>query len=102
MDINLGNTVPIFAHDVAMSTITKAVKTKDGKMKKENFTELMFIDSVRKSAIARIILPQSTLEELPQMITEGLKKIKKETKSKDVPEEKIEKTEIKTTSGYVG
>lgn len=103
MEINLGNTVPIFAHDIAMSTITKSKKTKKGKVKKESHTELVFIDAVRKSAIARIILPMSVLEEMPKIIEENLKKIKKELKDKEMPKSKEEKTEIKTTnSSYLG
>lgn len=101
MEINLGNTIPIFAHDVAMSTVTKSKKGKDGKNKKESHTELVFIDAVRKSAIARIILPMSVLEEMPKMIEDNLKKIKKDLKSKDLPKHKEEKTEVKT-SGYLG
>ncbi|HJX50371.1 MAG TPA: hypothetical protein VJ438_02825 [Candidatus Nanoarchaeia archaeon] len=102
MDINLGNTVPIFAHDVAMSTVTKAKKTKKGNAKKESFTELVFIDAIRKAAIARIMLPMSVLEEMPKMIEENIKKMKKELKDKEMPKEK-EKTEIKTTnSSYLG
>lgn len=103
MEINLGNTVPIFAHDVAMSTITKAKKTKNGKAKKESYTELVFIDAIRKSAIARIILPMSVLEGLPKIIEDNLKKIKKDLKDKEMPKEKEEKTEIKTkNNSYLG
>ena len=100
MEINLGNTIPLFAHDVAMSTVTKAKKTKNGKAKKESFTELVFIDAVRKSAIARIILPMSVLEGMPEMIEENLKKIKSDLKDKEMPKEK-EKVEIKNGS-YLG
>jgi hypothetical protein len=100
MEINLGNTIPIFAHDVAMSTITKAQKTKNGKAKKETHTELVFIDAVRKTAIARIVLPMSVLEELPKIIENNLKKIKKDMKDKEMPKEKEQKPEAK--SGYLG
>lgn len=105
MEINLGNTVPLFAHDVALSTVTKAGKTKKGGVKKEIFTELVFIDALRKSAIARIILPASVLEELPKMIEENIKKNKQELNSKEMPTNKQkEKTEVTktTTNGYVG
>jgi hypothetical protein len=101
MDINLGHIPPMFAHDVAMSTITKAKKTKNGKAKKESFTELVFIDAVRKMALARIILPMSVLEEMPKMIEENLKKIKEDLKDKEMPREK-EKTETKKENSYLG
>lgn len=99
MDINLGNTVPLFAHDVAISTITKANKGEDGKVKKEIFNELVFIDSLRQAAIARIILPSSTLEGLPKMIEDSIKKNKKEMKNKEMPKES--KSESKKNS-YLG
>jgi hypothetical protein len=100
MDINFGNTVPIFAHDVLISTVTKAKKGDDGKVKKEIFNELVFIDSVKQSAITRIILPASTLEGLPKMIEETIKKNKKEMKLKEMPKEK--EKESKKENSYLG
>ena len=104
-EVNLGNIPPIFAHDIAMSTITKTKRTKKGNIKKEAFTELIFIDALRKSALARIVLPMSVLEELPKIIGDNVKKIKEELKKKEeksLKDEK-EKTEIKTVGGsYVG
>lgn len=105
VEINLGNVPPIFAHDVAMSTITKVKKSKKGNARKEAFTELIFIDAVRKSALARIILPMTVLEDLPRIIGENVKKIKEELRSKEPMKRKDEKekAEIKTLGGnYVG
>ena len=99
MEINLGNTVPLFAHDVALSTITKSTKTKNGKAKKEFFTELVFIDSMRKTAITRIVLPLSVLEQLPKTIEENLKKMKEDLKDKEMPKQKIE---VKSSGSYLG
>jgi hypothetical protein len=99
MEINLGNTVPLFAHDVAISTLTRSNKGKNGKAKKEIFTELVFIDGMRKTAITRIVLPMSVLEQLPKTIEENLKKIKKEMKDKEMPKQK---TETKTAGSYLG
>ena len=101
MEINLGHVPPLFAHDVALSTITKAKKTKKGKVKKESFTELVFIDAMRKMAIARIMLPFDTLEALPKMIEENIKKIKKEIKDKEMPKDSKAETS-KTASSYLG
>ncbi len=101
MEINLGHVPPLFAHDVAMSTVTKAKKTKKGNIKKESFTELVFIDALKKMAIARIVLPFDTLEALPKMIEENVKKIKKEMKNKEMPEDSKTETS-KTASSYLG
>ncbi len=100
MEINLGNVPPIFAHDVVMSTMTRTRKSKTGKIVKESHTELIFIDIVRKAALARIVLPLNVLEEMPNMIEESLKKIKKELKSKETPKE--QKIETKTKGSYFG
>lgn len=95
----MGNAIPLFAHDVAVSTVTRLNKTKNGKAKKEIFTELVFVDAMRKTALARINLPMSVLEQLPKTIEDNLKKIKKEMKDKEMPKQK---TEIKTTGSYLG
>ena len=100
MEINLGNVPPIFAHDAIMSTMTRTKKTKAGKTVKEAHTELIFIDIVRKAALARIVLPLDVPEDMPKMIEENLKKIKKELKSKEVPKE--QKIETKTKGSYFG
>ncbi len=99
MDLNLSNTVPLFAHDVVISTVTKAVKGEDGKIRKEVFNELVFIDSLRQAAITRIVLPQSSFEGLPKMIEDTIKKNKKEMKNKEMPKES--KSESKKNS-YLG
>ena len=100
MEINLGNTVPLFAHDVAFSNITKTVKNDDGKVKKESHTEMIFIDAVRQAAIARIVLPQTVLEQLPKIIEDNNKKVKKDLRDKD-PKQKDSKQERKSGS-YLG
>lgn len=101
MEINLGDKPPIFAHDVAISTIFRAEKTKKGKLKKESCTELVFFDGVKKQAIARIILPFGTLKALPELIRENVKKIRKEIKSKDLPVKKRVETKG-TDASYLG
>lgn len=101
MEINLGNKPPVFAHDVAISTIFRAEKTKKGKIKKESCTELIFFDGIKKQAIARIVLPFGTLKALPKLIEENVKKIRKEIRSKDLP--KKQRVETKSTSAsYLG
>lgn len=100
MEINLGNVPPIFAHDVAMSTITRTKKTKKGKIVKESHTEMIFIDSVRKAALVRIVLPPGVLEEMPKMIEENLRKTSEELKNNEMPKE--QKIETKTKGSYFG
>jgi hypothetical protein len=85
MEINLGNVPPIFAHDIALSTLTKSKKKENGKQKKESFTEMVFIDAVRKTALARMVLPASVIEELPKIIEDYLKKLKKDLRDKNKP-----------------
>ncbi|MFH1787561.1 MAG: hypothetical protein ABH811_02110, partial [archaeon] len=98
---SLGDKIPMFAHEVAISTVFRAEKTKKGKIKKESCTELVFFDGVGKKAIARIVLPFGTLKSLPRLIDENVKKIKKELQNKELPQKN--KVETKTTNAsYVG
>lgn len=101
MEIKLENTQPVFAHDVMISTIYKTSKTKKGNIKKEAYTELMFLDIISKQAIARVVLPSNVLKILPHLLIDNLKKIKKELKNKEMP--KKEKVEINSTNAsYLG
>lgn len=101
MELKLGPHPPIFAHEVAVSTVYRGTKTKAGKVKKESATELIFFDGVRKQSIARIVLPFETLKALPKLIEDNVKKIKKELKNKELPQK--QKVETKTTNAsYVG
>lgn len=103
MEINLGHIPPIFAHDVVLTTMTKTKKGKNGKAKKECFTELVFIDAFKKQAISRIVLPMSVLEGLPKIIEDNLKKIKSDMKNQEMPKEKEEnKSENKKNNSYLG
>ncbi len=101
MDINLGSARPVFAHDVVISTIYKTNKTKKGTIKKEAHPELLFVDVIGKQAVARVALPFTVLEVLPQLLTDNIQKIKKELKSKEMPEK--QKVEIESTNAsYLG
>lgn len=91
MDIKFSNTSPMFAHDVVISTVFKTKKDEKGKIKKEAHSEMLFIDMTTRQVISRIVLPLSVLESLPGAITDSLKKVKQELKSKELPKkEKIE------------
>ncbi|MGD9276394.1 MAG: hypothetical protein PVJ67_04425 [Candidatus Pacearchaeota archaeon] len=101
MELKIGHAPPLFAHEVAVSTVYRGEKTKTGKLKKEACTELIFFDGLKKQSIARIVLPQSTLKNLPKMIEENIKNTKKELKNKELPK----KPKVETTTNnasYVG
>lgn len=101
MEINLGDNPPVFAHEVAISTMFRTEKTKKGKVKKESCTELVFFDGIKKQAIARIVLPFGTLKALPKLIQDNIKKIRKEVRSKELPK-KIKVETKSTNTSYVG
>lgn len=101
VDIDLKNTELKFAHDVGITAIIRAEKTKRGAVKKEAFTELVFIDTTGKRVVSRIILPLRTLKAMSELITNNLKQLDKQLKSKDIP--KQPKIETKSTnSSYLG
>lgn len=97
----MGNKEPVFAHEVAISTIFRTEKTKKGRVRKESCTELVFFDGIKKQAVARIVLPFGTLKALPFLIQENVKKIKKELKSKELPK-KLKVETGSTNTSYVG
>ena len=101
MEFKLGDVTPIFAHEVAISTIFRAEKTKRGKLKKESCTELIFLDGIRKKAIARIVLPFGTLKSLSKVIDDNVKKIKKEVRSNEFPK-KLKVESKSTNASYLG
>ena len=101
MEINLGSARPVFAHDVAISTIYKTSKNKKGITKKEAHPELLFVDVIGKQAVARVALPFTVLEILPKLFEDNIKKIKTELKNKEMPEK--QKVEIESTNAsYLG
>ena len=102
MDINLTNVKPLFAHDVAVSTIFKARKTKGGKTEKEAYIEFVFIDMITKLAISRVVLSVPTVKNLPKILNDILNKIEKELKSKEIRKEPKIETKRADAKNYVG
>jgi len=100
MELKLGPHPPMFAHEVAISTVFRVEKTKKGKLKKESSTELIFFDGLRKQSVARIVLPLGTLKSLPKLIEDNVKKIQKELNNKDAPVKTKVETET-TNASYV-
>ena len=103
MEIKINNTKPLFAHDVGIINTFRTEKTKKNKIKKESFTEIVFIDGLRKEAVVRVVVPFGLLKALPKLFSENVKKIKKELKSKEIINPDNQKIEIKSTNAsYLG
>lgn len=100
--MELNKVKPLFAHDVGVSITIKSEKTKRGAIKKEPFTELIFIDSIGKQIISRIVIPFGTLKALPLLIEDNIKKTKKEIKNKEFPKKLKIETKSANTSSYLG
>ena len=98
--IKIPNIPPVFAHDVAVSTLFRSQKDAKGKIKNEAHHELLFIDLVTKQVISRITLPHKVFESLPKTIENALKKAKTQANKKQSSTSiKIEPTPIKNYLG---
>lgn len=102
MELKIGHAPPMFAHEVAVSTVFRTEKTKKGKLKKEACTELIFFDGIKKQSIARIVLPLGTLKSLPRMIEDNLKNTRKELQNTEEPPKKAKVETQSSNASYVG
>lgn len=99
--IDIKRTIPLFADNVLVANLVRttsgapASRKNSKKDKREGHISLIFIDSLTKQALARIIITRSVAQALLRALEESLKKfdniIGKEIKSK-----------IETTSRYFG
>ena len=81
ISIDLKRTVPLFSDSVLVANIVKnrpenkdKTTSKKGKTKKdpEGFVTLVFVDSVAQQAIARVVLPRITAENLQEALKTNL------------------------------
>lgn len=78
--------MPIFANEVIVSSMVKAVKTKDG-IEKEAQVVLVFIDLTNMQPVGKYVISLSTASGLVNALKTHLDNIQKEIKSKDIPKE---------------
>ena len=77
---------PIFSHEVIVSSMVKAVKTKNG-IEKEAQVILVFVDLTNSQPIGKYVISLSTANGLVNALKVHLDNLQKEIKSKEVPKE---------------
>lgn len=119
INIDLKRTIPLFSDSVLVANIVKhrpeekdKNNSKKSKTKKEpeGFVTLVFVDSVAQQAIARVVLPKITAENLQEALKTNIenfgKDIKTDNKESKDKKEKSEKKEdlnlVKPNNRYFG
>ncbi len=96
--VDVKRVIPIFADHVLVANIIKAHaedgKKKKGKVSKEGYVTLIFIDTLTHQAVSRVVVSKQTAEALEKALGESLEKFDKELKSKEVKS----KTKVETTN----
>ncbi len=77
---------PIFSHEVIVSSMVKATKTKDG-MEKEAQVILVFVDLTNLQPIGKYVMSVSTANGLVNALKVHLDNLQKQLKSKEMPKE---------------
>jgi hypothetical protein len=76
---------PIFSHEIIVSSMVKAVKTKNG-IEKEAQLVLVFVDMTNLKPVGKYVITLSTANGLIGAVKNQLDNIEKELKSKDMKE----------------
>ncbi len=77
---------PIFSHEVIVSSMIKATKSKNG-VEKEAQVILLFVDLTNLQPIGKYVISVSTATGLVNALKIHLDNLQKELKSKEVPKE---------------
>ena len=86
INLDLKRTIPLFSDSVLVANIVKKNPEKNkGKKSKskeepEGFVTLVFVDALAQQAIARVVLPKITAENLEKALRENLENFGKEPK----------------------
>ena len=101
LNINIDHSVkPLFADEVAVACSIKQEKDEKGKLRKEGFVSLMFIDIITQTTIARVTLSKITAKALWKILKNNVEDLEKKLISKgEVAPVKIEDTSSKE---YIG
>lgn len=88
----------MYAEEVMVINTIKAEKNGDD-VNKQGFMRLTFVDTLSGRAVADVTVSSITARALHKILSENIEKMEKDLKSKDVPEQKIEKRD---SVNYIG
>lgn len=88
VQIDIKRTVPLFADNVIVANLVRNEEAKKGR-KKEGHLTLIFVDTLTKQAISRVVVSKQTAEALLKTLDESLKKFDKDL-SREIKKVKAE------------
>src|SRR4030042_3157591 len=93
---------PIFSHEIIISSMVKAIKTKDG-LEKEAQIILMFVDMTNLQPVGKFVITVSTANGLVNALKGHLENLEKGLKSKEPMEVKsVTPTSSEKKLSYIG
>lgn len=85
VQIDIKRTVPVFADNVIVANLVRGDSEKTGsKKKKEGHLAIIFVDTLTKQAISRIVVSKQTAEALHKTLGESLSKFDNDVSRKEV------------------
>jgi hypothetical protein len=98
IQIDIKRAIPLFADNVIVANLIKDSEKEKASKKKEGHVTLIFVDTLTKQAVARVVVSRQTAESLLKSLDESLKKFDKNLNEKT--KEKSEPASSKTR--YLG
>jgi DNA replicative helicase MCM subunit Mcm2 (Cdc46/Mcm family) len=99
IEIN-AQSMPMFADEVVVGRIVKAVKEGD-EVKKDGYIRIGFIDMAKRQVFLEVVLSPLTVEAMIKILKENLEALDKEMKSKELPAKPIESSKTEEVT-YIG
>jgi CHASE3 domain sensor protein len=85
VQIDIKRTVPLFADNVIVANLVRSDNEKaNSKKKKEGHLAIIFVDTLTKQAISRIIVSRQTAEGMLKTLGESLSKFDKDVSNREV------------------
>lgn len=97
VQIDIKRVLPLFADNVVVANLIKSSEEKRKNKKKEGHITLIFVDTLTKQAVSRIVVSRHTAEMLLKMLDESLKKF-----DKDLPIKEKIKMDTGSKTRYLG
>lgn len=93
---------PLFADEVVVAHTVKQEKDKKGKISKEGYVTLLFVDALSNRAMSRITMSKTTAKTLAQILHRDVENLEKELKSKKAMKAPVTVKGTSESSSYIG
>jgi len=104
VNINIDPSVkPIWADEVMITRMTKQNKDAKGKIEKEGYISLIFVDGFTKMALARLTISKTTAKALANLLNTNVTDLEKDLANKSEIKPAATTIQASTTkSNYIG